>query len=96
MGIFSTFNLVTTLYYGIALRIKLSWYSRKKRKKKKMIKNFLVNKLEKEKYTGKNIEKMAENYLKIGEIFFDQKNMRTAFRFNRLLIPKKTKNKSKN
>ncbi len=96
MGIFSTFNLITTLYYGIALRIKLSWYSRKKRKKKKMIKNFLVNKLEKERYTRKNIEKIAENYLKIGEIFFDQKNMRTAFRVNRLLIPKKTKSENKN
>ncbi|MCE7748526.1 MAG: hypothetical protein GPJ51_09005 [Candidatus Heimdallarchaeota archaeon] len=96
MCIFSTFNLITTLYYGIALRIKLSWYSRKKRKKKKMIKIFLVNKLEKERYTRKNIEKIAENYLKIGDIFFDQKNMRTAFRVNRLSIPKKTKSKNKN
>ncbi len=96
MGIFSIFNLITTLYYGIALRIKLSWYSRKKRKKKKMIKTFIVKKLEKEKYTEKNIEKIAENFLKIGEIFFDQKNMRTAFRVNRLLVPKKTRSKSKN
>lgn len=96
MGIFSTFNLITTLYYGFTLRIKLSWYSRKKRRKKKMIRTFLINKLGKEKYTEKNIEKIAENYLKIGEIFFDQKNMRTAFRINRLLVTKKTKNKSKN
>jgi len=96
MGIFSIFNLITTLYYGFTLRIKLSWYSRKKRKKKKMIKTFLVNKLEKEKYTEKNIEKIAENYLKIGEIFFDKKNMQTAFKVNRLLIPKKTKSRSRN
>jgi len=96
MGVFSKFNLITTLYYGFILRIKLGLYSRKKRKKKKMIKAFLVNKLEKESYNEKNIEKIAENYLKIGEIFLDQKNMRTAFRVNRLLIPKKTKGKSKN
>ncbi len=96
MGKFSIFNLITTLYYRFVLRIKLSWYSRKKSKKKKMIKAFLVNKLEKEKYNEKYIEKIAENYLKTGEIFLDQKNMRTAFRVNRLLVPKKTKGKSKN
>ncbi len=95
MGIFSFLNPIITLYYGFILRIKLSWYSRQKKKRIKIVKEFLANKLEKEKYDKKTSNKIVENYLKIGEIFLDRKNMHTAFSVNKILVPKKTRSKSR-
>ena len=95
MGIFSFLNPIITLYYGFILRIKLSWYSRQKSKRTRIIKDFLTTKLEKEKYDKKTTDSIIENYLKIGEIFLDRKNMHTVFSVNRMLVPKKTKGKNK-
>ena len=96
MGIFSFLNPIITLYYGFILQVKLSWYSRKKRRRKKMIRGFLSDKLKDENYSKKTTDKIVENYLNIGEIFLDRKNMHTAFSINKLLVPRKTKSKTKN
>ena len=71
--------------------MKLIWYSRKKRRKKKVVKTFLYENLEKEKLDKKTIDMITENYLKIGEIFLDRKVLRTAFSLNRWFKPKKVK-----
>ncbi|MHA1199039.1 MAG: hypothetical protein ACTSQF_06785 [Candidatus Heimdallarchaeaceae archaeon] len=91
MGIITS---IKTIFYGFVMRVKLSWYTRKKRKRKKITKRILFEKLEKEKLDPKTLEKIAENYLNIGEIFLDRKNLKTVFSFHK--FNGKRKNKSNN
>jgi hypothetical protein len=93
MGVFSFLNPIITLYYGFILRIKLSWFSRQKNKKSRIVREFLESKLEKEKYDKKTISRITNNFLNIGEIFLDRKNMRNALSVNKMLAPRKTKTK---
>ncbi len=86
--------MVKTLYYGFIIRAKLSLYTRKKRKSKKIFQAVLTEKLSKEKLDAKTIEKISTNYLNIGEIFMDRKNLKSAFSLN--MIYEKRRNNSKN
>ena len=88
MGIFRP---ISTIYYGLVLKVKFHWYSRKKRKMKKSVKNFLKEKLKDEEFDDDTVNKVIENYLNFGEIIFDRKILETAFSLNRILISRKTK-----
>jgi len=85
-------NSIKTLFYGFVMRFKLGLYSRKKRKRKKFARRILTEKLSSIKLEEKTVEKIAENYLNIGEIFLDRKNLRTLFNIHR--ISEKRKNAS--
>ena len=82
-------NFVKTLFYGFMMRIKLSWYTRKKRKKKKFMEKVLLEKLGDTRIEEKTIEKVIENYLEVGEIFLDRKNLKAAFGFFRINLREK-------
>jgi len=88
MEIFSIFNPVLTLYYGLVVKIKFYWYSRKKRKRKKIASIFLKEKLSNKGMKDKTIDKIIENYLKFGETIFDRKLIQGALSLDRKLIPK--------
>ena len=90
MGIFRP---ISTIYYGLVLKIKFYWYSRKKRKKKKSVKNFLSEKLKDEEFDEDIVNIVIENYLNFGEIIFDRKILETAFNLNKILDFRKTKHK---
>ena len=90
MGLFS---FIKTLFYGFTIRIKLGWYTRKKHKRKKFMRNVLCEKFQDVKIDQKTLEKITENYLDIGEIFLDRKNLKAAFSF-RWMNGKKKNNTS--
>ena len=94
MANFSPFRPIATLFYAVILRIKLSWYSRQKRKRKKVVRAYLSENLEKQNIDEKTIEIIIVNYLKIGELFLDRKILKAAFSIDRFLQPKKIKNKN--
>ncbi|MCE7742191.1 MAG: hypothetical protein GOP50_07000 [Candidatus Heimdallarchaeota archaeon] len=85
----SIFNSIKTFFYGFIMRIKLGWYTRQKRKRKKFTRKVLYEKLGKVKLDQKTIEKITNNYLNIGEIFLDRKNLKAAFSFHRINVKKK-------
>ena len=85
-----------TLYYGFVIRIKLMWYTRKKRKGKKVTKKFLSEKLINEKINPNIVEKISDNYLNIGEIFLDRKNLKAAFSVNQIFDKKRTNGNNSN
>lgn len=93
MGIFSIFNPVLTIYYGLVVKIKFYWYSRKKRKRKKIASIFLREKLNNKGIKEKTVEKIIENYLKFGETIFDRKLMLGALNLDRKLFPRSLKTK---
>ncbi|MFW9852567.1 MAG: hypothetical protein ACFFDS_06475 [Candidatus Thorarchaeota archaeon] len=93
MGIFSIFNPVLTLYYGLAVKIKFYWYSRKKRKRKKIASIFLKKTLSNKGIKDKTVDKIIENYLKFGETIFDRKLMQGALSLDRKLLPKPLRSK---
>ena len=68
MGIFSMFNPILTLYYGLVVKIKFHWYSRKKRKRKKLASVFLKERLNNKGIKENTVDKIVENYLKFGSI----------------------------
>ena len=94
MGIFSIFKPIATIFYGLILRIKFSWFSRKKRKKRKTTKLFLEKKLHGKGLEDKIVEKIIDNYLRFGETIFDRKIIHAAFSINRTLDPKKVQQKN--
>lgn len=94
MGIFSIFKPIATIFYGLILRIKFSWFSRKKRKKKKTTRLFLEKKLYGKGLEDKIVEKIIDNYLRFGETIFDRKVIHAAFSINRTLNPKKIQQKN--
>ena len=93
MGIFSMFNPVLTLYYGVLVKIKFYWYSRKKRKRKKIASIFLKEKLSNKGIKEKTVARIIETYLKFGETIFDRKLMEGALSLDRKLPPKSLRNK---
>jgi hypothetical protein len=93
MGIFSIFNPVLTLYYGLVVKIKFYWYSRKKRKRKKVASSFLKEKLNNKGIKEKTVDKIIENYLKFGETIFDRKLMQGALSLDRKILPKPLRSK---
>jgi len=88
MGIFKP---ITTIYYGLVLKVKFHWYSRRKRKMKKSAKNFLKEKLKDEEFDEEIVDTVIKNYLNFGEIIFDRKILETAFNLNRILDSRKAK-----
>jgi len=93
MGIFSIFNPILMLYYGLVVKIKFHWYSRKKKKRKKLASVFLKEKLNNKGIKEKTVDKIIENYLKFGETIFDRKLIEGALSLDRKLLPKFTKSK---
>ncbi len=91
MGILS---FIKALFYGVIIRIKLGWYARKKRKRKSHMRKILFEKLSKMKIDQKTLETITNNYLDIGEIFLDRKNLKAAFSFR--WMNGKKKNSSSN
>ena len=96
MGIFSIFNPIVTLFYGLMIRIKFSWFSRKKRKRKKTTKKSLEKKLYGKGLEEKIVDKIIDNYLKFGETIFSRKLIHAAFSINRTLDPKNIQKRSNN
>lgn len=94
MGIFSIFNPIATVVYGLVLRIKFSWFSRKKRKRRKNTKAFLEKKLYGKDLEDKAVDRIIDNYLKFGETIFDRKIINAAFSINRKLNPKRIQQKN--
>ncbi|MCG3220659.1 MAG: DUF1748 domain-containing protein [Candidatus Heimdallarchaeota archaeon] len=94
MGIFSIFNPIATIFYGLIIRIKFSWFSRKKRKKRKTTQLFLEKKLHGKGLEDKIVGRIIDNYLRFGETIFDRKVIHAAFSINRTLDPKKIQQKN--
>jgi hypothetical protein len=94
MGLFSTFNPIVTVFYGLIIRIKFSWFSRKKRKKRKITRNSLEKKLHNKGIEEKTVNKIIENYLKFGETIFNRKVIQAAFSINRTLDPRRFQQKN--
>lgn len=88
MGIFKP---ISTIYYGLVLKVKFQWYSRKKRKMRKSTKNFLKEKLKDEEFGEEIVDTVIEKYLNFGETIFDRKILETAFSLNRILDSRKAK-----
>ena len=86
MGIF---NSIKILYYGLIMRVKLGFYTRKKHKHKRFAKKILEEKLSKMNLDAKTLNRITENYLDIGEIFLDRKNLKAAFSFHRYVERRK-------
>ena len=76
-------NSIKTLFYGFIMRFKLGLCTRKKRKRKKFAKKILTEKLSRIKLDEKTVTKITENYLNIGEIFLDRKNLKALFGLHR-------------
>jgi hypothetical protein len=87
-------NSIKTLYYGLIMRVKLGFYTRKKRRHKKFAQKILIERLSKIKLKDKTLERITENYLNIGEIFLDRKNLKAAFSFHRLTTRRKNNTNS--
>ncbi|MHA2357646.1 MAG: hypothetical protein ACXABK_02615 [Candidatus Heimdallarchaeaceae archaeon] len=95
MGILSIFNPISSAFYKIVLSIKFSWFTRKRRKREKVAKSFLSEKLQKKGLEEDAVQKIVENYLKFGDLVFDIKIIHAAFSLNRTLNPKRLlKNKN--
>ena len=77
-------NSIKTFFYGFVVRAKLGFYTRKKRKHKKFARKLIIEKLGRVTLDPKTVDKIAENYLNIGEIFLDRKNLKAVFSVHRL------------
>ncbi|MHA1222169.1 MAG: hypothetical protein ACTSSG_03595 [Candidatus Heimdallarchaeaceae archaeon] len=82
MGIITPF---ISLYYGIVLKMKFKWFSRKKRKGIKVTRAFLRDRLKEGDLEEKTIEKIINNYLRFGETVFNRKTIEGAFSLHKLL-----------
>ena len=94
MGLFSIFNPIVTLFYGLIIRVKFSWFSRRKRKRRKITRTSLEKKLHNKGIEEKTVNKIIENYLRFGETIFDRKVIQAAFSINRTLDPKRLQQKN--
>ncbi len=94
MGIFSIFNPVVTLFYGLVIRVKFNWFSRRKRKRRKITRISLEKKLHNKGIEEKTVNKIIFNYLRFGETIFDRKVIQAAFSINRTLDPKRLHQKN--
>ena len=92
MGIFKP---ISTIFYGLVLKVKFHWYSRKKRKMKKSVRSFLKEKLKDEEFDKEVVDAIIENYLNFGDIIFDRKILESAFSLNRILDSRKTRQRNK-
>ena len=94
MRILSIFNPISSAFYKIILSVKFLWFSRKRRKKERIAKSFLSEKLQNKGFEEKAVQKIVENYLKFGDIIFDRKIIHAAFSLNRTLNPRRLKNRN--
>ena len=90
MGIFSP---LVTIYYVFVLKMKLNWYSRKKRKMKNVSKIFLKEKLSNNGFSEEITKIVIDNYLNFGETIFDREILEAAFSIDRRLFSGKSKTK---
>ncbi|MCG3223604.1 MAG: hypothetical protein H7647_03990 [Candidatus Heimdallarchaeota archaeon] len=91
MRIMAIFNPLITLYYGIIFRTKFKWHSRKKKKKQKSVKNFLVGKFMDRGLSEKTINKLIDNYCKFGEIVFDRQILKGFLELDKTLLHQESK-----
>ncbi|MHA1201524.1 MAG: hypothetical protein ACTSQ4_03275 [Candidatus Heimdallarchaeaceae archaeon] len=89
------FNPLITLYHGIIFRAKFKWHSRKKKKKQKSVKNFLLGKFIDKGLSDKTINKLIENYCKFGEIVFDRQILRGFLELDKTLLSQESKVKAR-
>lgn len=95
MGIMAIFNPLITLYHGIIFRAKFTWHSRKKKKKRDSVKNFLMSKLTDKGMSERTIKKLIDNYCNFGEIIFDRKILKGFLQLDKTLLQQESKVKSR-
>ena len=88
------FNPLITLYYGIIFRTKFKLHSRKKKKKQKDVKNFLMGKFTDKGLSERAINTLLENYCKFGNTIFDRKILKGFLELDRVLLSQESKVKT--
>jgi hypothetical protein len=94
MGLGIIFNPLITLYHGIIFRSKFKWHSRKKKKKQKIVKNFLMGKFTDKGLSEKTINILMDNYCKFGDTIFDREILRGFLDLDRVLLNQESKVKA--
>ncbi|MHA1345496.1 MAG: hypothetical protein ACTSVO_10340 [Candidatus Heimdallarchaeaceae archaeon] len=95
MGRTAIFNPLITLYYGIIFRTKFKWHSRKKLKKQNSVKSFLIGKFTDKGISSKTINKLIDNYSKLGDILFDRKILKVFLDLDKTLLHQENKAKTR-
>lgn len=89
------FNPIITLYHGIIFRAKFSWHSRKKKKKRGSVKDFLLGKFTDKGMSDKTIKKLIDNYCNFGEIIFDREILKGFLQLDKTLLHQESKVKAR-
>jgi len=95
LGITTIFNPLIILYYGIIFRTKFKWHSRKKLKKQNYVKNFLIDKFTDKGISNKTINKLIDNYSKLGNTLFDGQFLKVFLELDKALLHQESKVKTK-